>query len=170
MFVYLEWHNFLFLSVFCWAPCNYKFKTYDHNTSISFAILLELVTMSKTSLLSSDNPFLLLCFVFSSTVLIFHYLFIKCRGVVGPLAFRSPYAEQGSPPPPFLKNLERIVFKKNNFWLTFSQSWWLNKHTRTLKTSRHTPNKQKQDMEHNISLKNGNPLNHILMILKWTKD
>ena len=34
------------------------------------------------------------------------------------------------------------------------------------KASRHTPDKQKQDMEHS----NGSPLTNKLMIPKWTKD
>ena len=52
------------------------------------------------------------------------------------------------------------------------KSWWLKKYTRTLKTSTHTPDKQKQDMEPwNIILsqRNGSPLTHKLIISQMDK-
>ena len=64
-----------------------------------------------------------------------------------------PNPEQASP----LKNFDRIFFRKECFQLTFWQSRWLNKHntknSRTLKTSRYTPDKLKQVMKHNIMLR-----------------
>ena len=35
---------------------------------------------------------------------------------------------------------------------------------------RHTPDKQKQDMKHNIMFKEWKPINSKLMISKWTKE
>ena len=49
-----------------------------------------------------------------------------------------------------LKNLERIFFKQEFFRLTFYRSWRLNKHTRTLKTSRHTSDKGKGMGAHHL--------------------
>ena len=65
----------------------------------------------------------------------------------------TPNIEQTSP----LKNLD-FFLKKEFFWLTFFQSWRLNKHTRNLKKSRHTPDKQKQDKEHNIMIEEWEPI------------
>ena len=59
----------------------------------------------------------------------------------------------------------RIYIKKEFFWLI---SRWLNKHTRTLKTSRCTTDKQKCNKI--ICSRNGSPLTHKLIIPEWTKD
>ena len=69
---------------------------------------------------------------------------------------------------PTAATLIRIYIKKEFFWLIFYQSRWLNKHTRTLKTSRCTTDKQKCNKI--ICSRNGSPLTHKLIIPEWTKD
>ena len=77
-------------------------------------------------------------------------LTIKCRRVIAPWDVSLPGfcpLPHPTPPhpltlsrqaPPLLENLEIIFFKKGFFRLTFYEGWRLNKHSKTLKTSRHT--------------------------------
>ena len=62
------------------------------------------------------------------------------------LGFSSPNAKQVSPP----EELRNNFFKQEFFRLTFYRSWRLNKHTRTLKTSRHTSDKGKGMGAHHL--------------------